>query len=79
MSYRATQYSTWKQPPVFTADGKLKHPAVYFIILNLWFKEAELTHYTLLNLNGQLDTIDLTPEKFNQYLTDKKIVEWKPG
>lgn len=65
-------YQTYKQ---FKTDGSRP---VYVQVINISFKEMERIRYTLLNLDGNLNTAEVTPAEFSKLVESKVMQEWVP-
>lgn len=65
-------YQTFKQ---FKPDGSRP---VYVQVISIAFKEAERIKYTLLNLDGNLTTSEITPADFSKLVESKVMQEWVP-
>ncbi len=67
----ATLYSTWKQAKPGLAP-------VYLMVIVKWIAEDKVKKYTVLNMDGSLETIDIEEKKFGE-LVEKKIFQpWRP-
>ena len=65
-------YQTFKQLPT---GGK---GAVYLQVIHVLINEGEVVLYTLLNLDGKLNTAKVTPAEFSKLVENKVIEEWRP-
>jgi hypothetical protein len=65
-------YQTFKQ---FKTDGSRP---VFMQVICKKMKAGELKEYTLLNLDGSLNTVEIAPDKFSELVSIGVMQEWKP-
>lgn len=66
------KYQTFKQLP---NGGK---GTVYLQVIHIKIQDAQRIGYTLLNLDGTLNTSEITSADFSLLIEKKVIEEWKP-
>lgn len=69
----ATKYSTWLQVAVGSK------PAALVQVIEIWYKAGEVEQYTLLKLDGSLETANVAPDVLERMIKAEQLVPCVPA